>query len=927
MYQQVYDDHKAHQMKHKHLIRNLPIVLAIMIIGYLLFNEETSDRSQYEAFILEKARHLNESEKGAISDLKSSDKPDEAAFQEYITTVDPALGFVPKQRLWAAYEYTKRKTEEQLSSRDYEPIIEWEQTGANMGGRTRMIMFDPNDPNNEKVWAGGVTGGLWYNSDITDVGEEWIPVGDFWSNLAISCMAYDPNDTEIFYIGTGEAQTARIIYRESSGVGAGIFKSTDAGETWELMESTKDFKYINDIAIRDENGVSVIYTAVVSGTYMGIDHESGPSEGLFRSDDGGESWEQVLPEINEFMEVPYSPADIEIAANGRIFVGTMENLSGSGGATVLYSDEGTEGSWSIYDYYNSKISNENYFKVPARTIVASAPSKPDRVYAQFAAGYDSGPFRYYRGRYMAASEDGGDNWEQITRPDDYWSTLAWHAFILKVDPGDENTVFTGGLDLWRSSTGGNSWNRVSDWSLMYWGGGDEYVHADQHNIRYKPDASNTAIFSCDGGVFLTNTANNSYPVFIERNQGYNTLQFYTCAISPAFGSKKYIGGLQDNGTLYYNDSPLDINDMIDGGDGAYCFWDQNESSIMITSVYYNQYTFWHNNNAVEDMNGESGTFISPADYDYEENILYSNGVTFDGSYKNNLFKVNGVPFDLEGQLINIGTDSDVAFSHVKYSRYSPDGSSTLFVGTQSGKLFKVVNAQGLPSADEIGSPDFPTANISSIALGDSEDVLLVTFSNYGVSSVWYTKDGGTSWEEKEANLPDMPVRWALFHPDNNNQVMLATETGIWATRTLDVGVTEWAPANEGLANVRVDMLQLRQADDMVLAATHGRGLATAKFELDIYYVGEDEAEIEPNFISIYPNPAQHYFTINTNSEIGQPLTITITDLNGKVIREFYDVSQNEQYKRIVNLSDFTTGIYFVNVQTGKTTAVNKLIVQ
>ncbi len=146
--------------------------------------------------------------------------------------------------------------EQSLKSTDQ---LEWQSTVSNIGGRTRAIMWDPNDPANNAVWAGGVTGGLWYKEDITDDNEAWIPINDFWPNLAISCITYDPNDPQTFYVGTGEAQTALIIYRESSGVGFGIMKSTDAGNTWEVMPGTEEFEYVTDIEVRDENGVSVVY--------------------------------------------------------------------------------------------------------------------------------------------------------------------------------------------------------------------------------------------------------------------------------------------------------------------------------------------------------------------------------------------------------------------------------------------------------------------------------------------------------------------------------------------------------------------------------------------------------------------------------------------------------------------------------------------
>lgn len=898
-----------------------------MLFGvYTLIVQQPDTRTKYEEDILQKASTLKGQIEIIKDDLKSPDQPDMAAFQEYIMTADPATGEVPTDRLLVAYDQTRALQAEQLTTRNSNLVMNWESSGANMGGRTRALMFDPNDTDNKKVWAGGVTGGLWYVNDITNTNEDWTPIGDFWSNLAISCITYDPNNTQTFYVGTGEAQTARIIYRASSGLGAGIFTTNDSGLTWELMASTDGFDYITDIAVKDENGTSVIYACVASGTYMGEDHESEPSDGVFRSDDGGDTWEQVLPLIPETLSnKPYTPADIEIATNGRIFVGTMENLDKQGGATILYSDTGLPGSWTIYDHYNEVISNESYYNVPARTLVASSPSDPDVVYAQFAAGYNNG-FVYYRGRYMAKSDNGGSDWNQISSPNPDWSTLAWHAFVLKVDPVDPTTIYTGGLDLYKSSNSGTNWNRISDWSLMYYGGGDDYVHADQHNIQFQPGSNSIAIYSCDGGVFLTTTADYSQPIFIERNQGYNTLQFYSCAIKPTPFSQRYIGGLQDNGTLLHTGQPLDIGNMIDGGDGAYCFWDKNESNIYITSVYYNSYTTWDNGNQADYFGGNSGTFISPADYDYQENVLYSNAADFFGGNSNKLLRASNIPNNVVTQMIQLGTGSFVPFSHVKYSRFSPLGTSTLFVGTQSGRLFKVTNAQSEPETVEIGSAQFPTANISCVATGENEDNLLVTFSNYGVSSVWLTKDGGTTWDEKESNLPDMPIRWTIFHPNNNGQALLATEIGVWWTNTLNEDDTEWTPSVDGMANVRVDMLKFRNGDDIVLAATHGRGLHTAEYVKDIF-VGFEENQSSENNFNIYPNPAVDDITISTNSKINGPIAITITDLSGRIVYTDEIENHTENVQHSISLPELSSGTYLVSLTFDGTYESKKLIVK
>jgi hypothetical protein len=524
---------------------------------------------------------------------------------------------------------------------------------------------------------------------------------------------------------------------------------------------------------------------------------------------------------------------------------------------------------------------------------------------------------------MAKSLDEGETWTDVQRPDDEWSTLAWHAFILQVDPTNPDVIYTGGLDLWKSINAGQSWNHISDWSLMYYGGGNEYAHADQHNIMFQPGKPNNALFTTDGGVFLTKTANLFYPIFIERNQGYNTLQFYTCAINPAPGSEEYLGGLQDNCTVLY-DGAFDIDDIITGGDGAFCFWDNNESNIYISSSQYNNYTVFYNHNSTEYVSG-GGTFISPADYDYKLNTLYANAVTFGGSNANRILRASGIPFSVNSNYVNMGTNMFSDFSHVSYSRYSPVGTTTLFLGTSAGQLFKAENAQDIPQTTNIGSPDFPSANISCVAIGSSEDVLLVTFSNYGVSSVWLTTDGGETWIEKESNLPDMPVRWALFHPDNDEQALLATETGIWATNTLFEDQPEWSPANEGMANVRVDMLKIRAADDLVLAASHGRGLFTTEYDLDIY-TGEKEQNMELGKLSVYPNPASEFLIVQVSENTTGPSLLSLTDLSGRTVLSDQLISNGNEETRL-DISAIKKGVYILNLQTNEGTQSQKIVIQ
>ncbi|MFA4864244.1 MAG: hypothetical protein WC605_10815, partial [Bacteroidales bacterium] len=792
------------------------ITLFSLITSFILLRNNQNEREKFEAFLLENFRKVDV----PISkeENKSLDEPQMNAFQDFLQTVDPKEHRVPVERLHQAYR-DLREPQGNSGLKAGNPL-QWNIVPSNMGGRTRVVMYDPNTSTGNKVWAGAVTGGLWYNNNITSPISSWIPVNDFWPSLAISSITFDPNNTQTFYVGTGEAFTARVIYRESSGIGEGIFKSTDGGQSWQQLQSTLNWKFVTDIEVRDENGTSVIYAGVASGEYHGT-QQSEPTDGLYRSTNGGANWTQVMPNISGTNN-PYAVADIEITANNRIMVGSMANLNGEGGATILYSDQGIIGTWTIFDDYLAIIEANPYLYIPNRVMIGCAPSDPDIAYALLDAGYvnsDNG-FIYTQGLYILRTDNACSTWTAKSIPtggDYYWATIGWHALTLGVDPNNADALYIGGLDVYKSTDGGNNWTQVSDWRGMYYGGGDTYVHADIHDIDYKPGSSDELLVTTDGGVFYTAEAELIAPAFQEKNLGYGTLQFYSCAIHSTAGSQKYVGGLQDNGTLYHTGTPLTIFDMIDGGDGAYCFIDQNQPQYMITSVYYNQYTLFNNGNYYESMSDwSSGTFISAADYDYNSNVLYANACSFGGSQANQLLRISGIPNNISGTFINLNTGLNVYYSAVEYSPHSPLNTATIYAGSLSGRLFRVTNAQAIPQVTEITGNDFPEGAISSIAIGGSDDTLLVTFSNYGISSVWQTYDGGGNWEEKETNLPDIPIRWALYHPNSTRHAMMATELGIWTTSNLDEAGTVWAQDIEGFANVRVDMLQMRLSDYTVI---------------------------------------------------------------------------------------------------------------
>lgn len=859
--------------------------------------------------------------------VSNTDHPDMAALQDYLSTMDPATGKVPRQKLLTAW----RETKAIQSGKDASASLQWTGYSADMGGRTRAMMFDPNDPNHKKVWAGGVTGGLWYNTDIINPSSPWVPVGDFWNCLSVRCITYDPLNPSTFYIGTGEPETALRTYRESSGTGYGIWKSTNGGQTWNLLSSTLGFAYVTKIIIRNEGGNSVLYAGVVSGLYHGT-QQSTPSDGLYRSTDDGITWQQVLPNIPG-QTMPFAPSDVVLSQTGRIFVGTMANLQDKGAATLLYSDTGLPGSWNVNETYRNEILVDTAKQIPGRVVLACSASDPAVVYALIAQGFTSSfnGFNYFYCYRIYRSENNGVSWTRKNIPPDAnsqrnFATIAWHALDVAIDPNNSQNVLIGGLDVQKTTDGGNSWDRVSDWAMMYYGGGPEYVHADQHLMVFRPGSSTELILGTDGGVFYCGNITATFPAFEERNKNYSTLQFYTGAIHPEAGKDEFLGGLQDNGSLRYTGTPLWITDMVSGGDGAFCFYDTDEPQYSISSVYYNQYLTFDNQipqNYITDYY-QSGIFVNPADYDYNSNTLYANACDFGGNYVDHILRINDiVSYGYWGTFVPVNTGTQTYFSAVKWSPFSSFNNSIVYLGTQSGQLFRISNAQQTPVKTEITGSNFPTGTIISIDVLNSEDTLLVTFSNYGIPSVFVTYDGGDTWFDREGNLPDMPVRWGIFHPQNSGQAMLATETGIWTTKNLHQQNVVWTPDVNGMANVRVDMLDFRESDNTVLAASHGRGFFTTTWDV---VSGIDEP-VHKDF-KLYPNPTSGLVNLSWNSTGQNNIKIIIYNPSGKIVYEEIKTSTGRNLNKQIDLSALPVGIYFFTLcENGNQVRTEKIIKQ
>jgi len=758
-------------------------VVILLAVNYSSINQNgTIAREEYEKFI---NTHPYSNRNGITrEDLKAipkADRPDLAYEQDFLRTLDPALGRVPRERLLPIYAKVD-KFKHLKSGIPGDASNSWVERGPNnIGGRVRALMFDPNDASNKKVWAGSVSGGLWYNNDITDANSVWQAVDDFWSNIAISSIAYDPSNTQIFYVGTGEGW-----FNADAVQGAGIWKTTDGGLTWTHLTSTNIGTFTTTQKVQVASNGRVI---------------AGTNSGIYVSDDGGTTW------INK--ETTFT-SDIEIAADGVIYAG--KGKSNVAGKVLKSTDNGD--TW--LDITPSNVTTE-------RVELACAPSNSLVVYAIASKDNDISWFK--------KSINGGTSWTSVKIPkyveqtcvesttSDFTRSQAWYDLIVAVHPTDQNMVLVGGIDLSKSTDGGANWSTISYWT----GACYSYVHADQHGIVFRPGAPNEVVVGNDGGVsYSANAGTVGTPIFSDRNNGLNITQYYACAIHPDPNKNYFLAGAQDNGSHKFELSGVNSVEEITGGDGAYCFIDQKNPEIQISSYVNNSYYISRNAGLTFGtlQSATDGSFINPTDYDDNLHILYS---AKSSSAINRIVNVHTVPVISSFTISGLGSKA----SNIKVSPYTL-GSSTIFVGTEGGRIFKVTGAETTtPTATQITGSSLPIGNISCIELGANENEILVTYSNYGLSSIWYTSDGGTNWVAKEGDLPDMPVRWALFNPNNRNQVILATEVGVWSTSNLNDASPVWTPSASGLANVRVDMLQIRESDFEVIAATHGRGVFTS----------------------------------------------------------------------------------------------------
>ena len=778
--------------------------------------------------------------------------------QKWDLEMDPATGRPMFERAEALQRQLREQRELYQSRPGGSTEQPWIDRGPNnIGGRTRGVMFDPNDPTNSRVFAGGVSGGLWVNNDITNSSSPWTQVSGIAANVSVTNIISDPNNSNVFYMGSGESYVSGDV------IGNGIYKSTDGGVTWSQIfgGATGTFSfgvqgidgifYINDLIARDIGGGNTeLYAAVASAFHADSGNpnqwHSLDERGLYRSTDDGTTWNRVnaAPLNGDAI----NPNDLELDINNNIWLATT-NASGIGatGGRIFRSTDGIN--WT------------NPIDIPnaARTEIEPSNLNPNKFWIAIRnSGNGEADLLITTNAFNSVTNINEPQDDDLGIPNtDYCRGQAFYDLPIEADANDN--LYVGGIDLFRSTNDGTTWTQISKWSNNNNLGSLNVplVHADQHAIVFRPGGGNGAVFGNDGGVYYSpdiTVASTSISIDNVEN-GYNTTQLYSGAIDDidSANGDDIGGGTQDNGSPFVVNNSTGAGSYVDpvGGDGGYTEID-NADSYVITSYPGNSHQIIVSYPTLGDFPanffdtfdvtiGGGGSFINDAALDKNLDILYAvrdtgNPSTLERAIFDPTATTQG-GINVSNVLLQNNTLLTATPSALKVSPYTTT-QTNLFVGLSNGRLIKMESANAGTRTDSNIAPSGAfLGSISDIEFGTNENEIFITLHNYGVDSIWYTSNGGTSWTSLEGDLPDMPVKSILQNPLVPDELIIGTIFGVWTTPDFTATPVVWTQSNNGMSDTPVVDLDLRASDNTILASTFGRGFFTSTFTNNSTWTG------------------------------------------------------------------------------------------
>lgn len=675
----------------------------------------------------------------------------------------------------------------------------WEALGpGNIGGRVRSILIHPTVA--DRIFIGAVTGGIWRTDNG---GGTWFPVDDYTAALNVCSMAIDPVNPNLMYAGTGEG-----FYGAAGPPGIGILKSSDGGVNWSPLSSTanSDYTYVNRLA-HHPSVSGVLYAALFNAL------------SVVKSTDAGNTWNTVLTMPGPACDLKIDPLDGNRLLAASIVAGGQE-------ATVWYSSDGGA-LWTEQTVDGANMLPDTN----QRCEVAFGRDRSMYVYAARTTSLGE----IYRSTTIPPLDP---SWQlRGTVPDNLGQCT--YSLNLWVDPVNSSWIIAGCLDLYRSSNGGTSYTKISDWQSYYPNGVS--AHADQHAIAhalgYDGAGNKKVYFGNDGGIqkvddvrTVTQTAG-----WTNCANGLAITQFYHG--SPSADGLRYAGGTQDNGDVYRTSAG--VWKHLDGtGDGGYSATDPVNGNVLYAAEWplyihktTNGGTSWFDVWAGLDQDGLS---ISPFAVDP------TNGNQLVAGAKKVFRSTNGGSSWLAPILGPIDTDVYVSAVAVR--------GAVIWAGFTDGSIYRSTNSGASFASVGSNSPNPPDRWVMDIAISPYfAGEAIVVFGGYFNNSVWITTNNGSTWFQRTGtapyDLPALQVNCISYHPVNPDWIYIGTDLGVLASNDFGLtwGVVDAAGTNEGPANTVIN--ELAFAGDRLVAATYGRGFFRAR-PLSVVYVDKNNVGSE-----------------------------------------------------------------------------------
>ena len=739
----------------------------------------------------------------------------------------------------AQFEFYKQMAE----SSEYKDL-EWQFVGPlNVSGRCTDVEVVGPKGKNYAIYIASASGGVWKTENE---GTSWEPIFDKAASASIGDIALDPSNPDILWVGTGEAN----IFRSSQS-GSGIYKTTDKGKTWSHM-GLENSLTISRIIIHPQNS-NVVWVAA-----SGNEWTPNKDRGIYKTIDGGTTWDKILyiDELTGVSDLVIHPTNSDI-----LYATTWQrirkkwndprNEAGYNGSSIWKTINGG-GNWSPV---NNGLPDSRY---RGRTGIDISRSNPDILYAfvdnyeVIRKGKDDESDSYGRpkggvikGAVIYRTDNSGAKWTQVSGQTEkmkkymerHSSTYGWVFGQMRVDPNDENTIYTMGLALNVSNDGGKTFKQL---------GG---VRGGHQGLGIDPDNSNYLVDTNDGGICVSYDKGANWRCFISE---LPLAQFFNIAVDSDEPFHVY-GSIQDHGSRRgvvdlsrgRNNIPAVDFEYAPGGEGSNQTIDPRDPNLVYSAGFYG--TLFRSD--LSKKGGAQTEMIMPKIYDNEDKLRGQWLAPFILSPHNPDIVYHGMQYlfrslDKGNTWERISPDltyndpekfGDIPYQTIFSISESPIKYGLIYAGTDDGRIH--ITKNGGTSWNEITSGLMKNKWISRVVASENKMSRVYLTQNGKRDDdfapyVWKSEDYGNTWENITANIQLGPVNVIREDPSDEKVLYVGTDTGVYTST--DRGKS-WSVLGD-LPTVYVQDLVIQPRDNILVIATHGRGI----WAIDITPVNSQE---------------------------------------------------------------------------------------